>query len=482
MRGTRGLLHNLSILSAGQVVSQLANIAVLVYLADFLGAHDFGIIQIGVAFMGYAMIAAEWGMFSLGIREVSRMDDPASIRVYARQHCGMLGVQALVILALGLLILPRLPFFGHEPAVFLIYLIMVLPQVYTQSWLATGLERMTWVGLSRIVRSLVYAVIIFLGLRWLAGLGGQPAVRWVPVAFLLATLASNLVVNIPLGGIFGGWIHPGPAPRREYGRRWRETASIGAGTVVLRVLFNIDIILLGSLTTPEDVGHYAAAAKIMFVLVIAVEVLWAALLPRLSRLATHAPDSFRASFNLYLGTVLALLVPVAVGGWFVGEGLIGLLYRGEFSAAVPVFKVLAVSYACLALATYLGNTLISEDRQKQYLWPLLASSLVAVVMVRLLVPGHGITGAAWGVFSAHALLVTALAILNRRHFNALLGRALLGVVPALALMVLLLLWSPGWPVIPRVLAAGALYVAAAAYPLIRLRRQSALVVPTQPGK
>jgi O-antigen/teichoic acid export membrane protein len=483
MRGRKGLLHNLSILSAGQVVSQLANVAVLIYLADQLGARDFGIVQIGVAFMGYAMIAAEWGMFSLGVREVSRMDNPHEIRAYARGHCGMLGLQALTVFLLGLLILPYLPFFRHDPVVFIIYLVLVLPQVYTQSWLATGIERLTWVGLARIVRSLAYAGLIFLLLARLDGVAGQPGMRWVPLAFLLATLISNLVVLVPLGRLFGGWIHPGPAPRSEYSRRWRETASIGGGTVVLRVLFNIDIILLGILASPEDVGHYAAAAKIMFVLVIAVEVLWAALLPRLSRLARLSPGDFRTSFNLYLGTVSTLLFPVALGGWLVGDGLIALFYKGEFAAAVPVFKVLAVSYTGLALATFLGNTLISEDRQRRYLWPLVVSSVVAVLLVTWLVPRHGILGAAWGILCSHALLVLVLVVLNRAHFNILLGQTLLATVPALVLMYLVLTWIPGWHVVLRILLGGAVYVALAAWPLLRLRRLSPLTpVLAEPRK
>ena len=51
MRGTRGVLHNLSILTTGQVASQLLNVWALVFLADKLGAHWFGVVQIGVSVM-----------------------------------------------------------------------------------------------------------------------------------------------------------------------------------------------------------------------------------------------------------------------------------------------------------------------------------------------------------------------------------------------------------------------------------------------
>ena len=86
MRGNRGILENLGILTAGQVSAQLLNVWALVFLADRLGAHWFGVVQVGVAFMGYALVVAEGGMFAFGIREVSRLDDSRTVFDYAGRH------------------------------------------------------------------------------------------------------------------------------------------------------------------------------------------------------------------------------------------------------------------------------------------------------------------------------------------------------------------------------------------------------------
>ena len=478
MRGRSGLLHNLGILTVGQIVSQIANVAALVYLADFLGPHRFGVVQLGVAFMAYALIIAEWGMMSLGIREVSRLDEPARIFAYCREHCGIMAVQAVVVLALGLVVLPHLPFYAHDHVVFLLYLAAVIPQVYTQDWVAVGLERMKWVGASRIVRSLTYALLIFTTLRFLDG--DQQAQRWVPATFLLATVLGNLTVNIPLAHWFGRFVHPRLPSWSACRERWTQTSSIGANVVILRILYNIDLMMLGILASPEAAGNYAAAAKIMFVLVVAVEMLWTALLPRLSRLAKRAPADFRKTFNLFFGTVTALLLPISLGGWLVGTDLIDFLYRGKFTAAGPIFQVLAVSYSMLALGTFLGNTLLAEDRQKWYLLPLIVSSLTAIAAVRLLVPEYGNLGAAWGIFIAHALLLIILTVINIRDFTRRLGEVLLGILPALAAMGLVLTLFPRWHVLVRIIIGGLVYLILAAYPLLRLRRLSAAGSDVEP--
>ena len=98
MRGERRLLPDLVILAGGQVVAQLLNLAALVFLARRLGEHDFGLIQVGVALAAYAMITAEWGLFSLGVRDIARFDSPAEIRTYARAHQGLLAGLAVIVL------------------------------------------------------------------------------------------------------------------------------------------------------------------------------------------------------------------------------------------------------------------------------------------------------------------------------------------------------------------------------------------------
>ncbi len=471
LRSTNGVLYNLSILTVGQVVAQLANMAALIFLADYLGAHWFGIIQVGVAFMSYALITAEWGMMSLGIREVSRLEAPPAIAAYVSQHMTLLAIQAAATVGVGLLLLPRLPFYGHAPLIFTLYLATVVVQVYTQNWVAVGLEKMTWVGVSRMVRSLVYAFFVLVVLSRIGGFGGRPAAYWIPVFFLVAMACANLTVNVPVARWFGRFLHPGRISRREAVRRWRETGSIGANILVLRVLYNIDILMLGVLASPDVAGNYAAASRIIFQLVVAVELLWAALLPRLSRLAKQSRTAFRAAFNLYFGYVLAVLLPIAVGGVLTGNGLIDFLYHGKFPAAGPVFRILAVAYSMLAAGMFLGNTLLACDRQRSYLLPLVAGSLTAITGVVWLVPGHMGLGAAWAMFTAHGLLLAILLVINARLFRRDLLGLLAGVVPALAAMILVISVLSGQHVLLRIGAGALVYALPVAWPLRRFRRR-----------
>ena len=465
MRGSRSIVHNLGILTAAQITAQLLNVWVLVFLADRLGAHWFGVVQVGVAFLAYALTTAEWGMFALGVREISRLDAPAEVLRYARTHTGLVALQAVVILATGLVVLPRLPFWSADPWVFVLYLLAVLPQVFNFTWIAVGLERIPWVGAVKTLHSLAYAAMVLLLLDPLVDGTGVPAQRWVPVLFLAAMSLANLFIGLAARRWFGHAVVPAAPPWPEARRRWRETASMGANAVVMRILRNIDLIVLGILATPAVAGNYAAASRMIFLLVVAIEVLWNALLPRLSRLAVRDPREFRRSFNLYLGFVVAGLLPLAVGGNLTGPDLIDLLYSGEYGQAGPVFRILAVSYSCLAVAMFLGNTLVASDRQGAYFPPLVITAVISVTLTAVLVPRHGAVGASWGMFAAHVTLAVILIAINRRLFVRRLGWLLLMLLPAATLMGLTVRAADNWHVVLRIGLGALVYLALAALPL-----------------
>jgi O-antigen/teichoic acid export membrane protein len=469
-----GILKSIGVLAIGQVAAQLLNVWALVFLAGRLGAHWFGVVQVGVAFMAYALVIAEWGFFSLGIRETARLDDDAEVVVYARRHTGLLAVQAAAVTAVGLLAMPWLPFATPDAWIFRGYLAMAPVQVFMLSWLAAGREQMTLVGATKAFRSLAYALLVLLLFDPLNGLDAMPAARWVPLLFLAANVAGNIMIGGAVRRRLGRWILPTTLPWAEARRRWREAGHLGAGVLVLRILLNVDLMVLGSLAAPEAAGNYAAASRLIFLLVVAMEVFWTASLPRFSRLAATDSDAFRRTLNRYLGLTLAALLPISVGGALVGPDLVALLYRGEFAAGGDVFRILAVSYGFLAVGTFLGNTLVAEDRQRAYVGPLVAAAIVAVVGTALLVPSAGAVGAARGMLAAHVLLALLLVASQWPALkNGGLGRVLLRLLPALAVMTAVAMLGFSWPVVARIAAAGAAYVLLAARPVMALVRPGA---------
>jgi len=455
--GQRAVLRNIGVLSVAQVATMVLNLAALVHIARTVGEDWFGVLQWGVAFSAYALIVAEWGLGYVGVREVAREREPAAVRAYAATQLGLLLCLGLLVMLGGAVLLPLFPMFHVDPVIMLVYLGTILPLAVSLDWVGIGLERLGTVSLVKTLRSLLYALAVLLLLGTVDGLGGWAAPRWVPVFFWTAWLLSAAVMAWRVRGWLGGWVWPRCGPRAEWRRRLAITAPLGAGTLTMRVLLNIDVILLGMLAAPAVVGNYAAAAKVIFVLIIAVEVVWKALLPRLSRAWLESAELCRRRLSLYLGLVLLGGLPVAVGGAMVGAEVMDLFYGDRFPDAGTVCRILSVSYVALAVGQFLGNGLIATDRQRRYFPPLILAALVAVVAILLWTPSLGAQGAALGMLAAHFSLAGATILAGRDLLTRTLVRpVVLALGGSLALGLCLELLS-GWPVAARLGLAGMVY-------------------------
>jgi O-antigen/teichoic acid export membrane protein len=479
MRGSRSLVHDLGLLAGAQVAAQGLNLLALVILARRLGDHQFGLVQVGVAVSAYAMIAAEWGLFSLGVRDVARLRTPPAVLGYARAHQGLLAVLAAAVLAAGLALLPLFPFYRADPALFRLYLLIVVPQVFALEWVATGLERMPAAGAAKVAASAVYAALVVLALPALDGAAGWPGYRWVPLMYLVSFAAGSAAVAPAIRGWLGGWVRPGRAPRAVWRRRLGEAAPLGGSLLLLRVLINSDLVLLGILSVPAVAGVYAAAAKVGFLIVVAMEVLWKALLPRLSRLAAgpegERSPAWSARVQALFTLVMAVLVPVAVLAAARAPQILALLYGGRYTEAAPVFRILMGSYVLLALGWFLGGALLAAGRQGDGLRPQALAAGVALAAHVALIPRWGGTGAAWAMLAGHATLLGAMGLVSRRWFDRRRRASWLAVAAGAALMAGVLAGSaslaPGTgPWVPT-LAAAALYAAVVAAPVLRLFRR-----------
>ncbi|MEN8005950.1 MAG: oligosaccharide flippase family protein [Candidatus Krumholzibacteriota bacterium] len=470
MHSNKAILHNLGLLTVAQGTAHLLNLVALVYLARMVGSHWFGVLQIGATLSLYAVITAEWGLFTLGIRQVSRLKTGAEILGYARSHLGLLLGMAVPVFVIGLLLLPLFPAHREDYWILPLFLLMVFPQVFMLDWIALGLEQMGWAGTIKAVRSLFQAGLLLLLLGPIDGWLGWPAYRWVPVLFLVAYLVSNRIMAWRAGRWLGGTVLPAFPGWGEWRSRLAQATPIGASSLTARVLIGIDVILLGLLIDPSSVGIYCAAAKILGVIIIGGEVLWRAILPRFSRLWAESHHLFRQKFNTYFGVFAFGILPLGAGGLVLGDRVMVDLYGPDFATAGGVFRILSLSYVALSLGRFLSLTLVASDRQHAIFRPLLGSALVAVIGNLLLIPRLDMMGACWAMLAAHSLLFGWTMLICRKLFTVRLVVTVLLSVLAAGVTGVVVTLLPAWHSGTLVGIGALVYLVLGVPCLVRLRR------------
>ena len=186
--------------------------------------------------------------------------------------------------------------------------------------------------------------------------------------------------------------------------------------VVLFHLYSyIDAVMLFVLRNDAETGLYSAAYRIYEGLSNVAQVLQAVLIPRL---AAHFAVDVEAHGRLSRsGLVIAfvLAVPVGAGAVAMAGFLVPALFGAGYAAAAPVLLLLAGGFVFVCPLFVLYAVAFSADGGAWLLRTALVGCLANLSMNMVLIPRHGMYGAAVATVAGEAVCVAVLAWRLRRR-------------------------------------------------------------------
>lgn len=279
--------------------------------------------------------------------------------------------------------------------------------------------------------------------------GADPALAWAVLCFAAVTLAQLVAVQLKAAGqwfrealwqaagrvlsalaiaaavwllgaspsvVFGAWagalllayaLSRGDWHDRPCWPRWpvyRAAAGFLWIDLATSLYRRSDIVLLHWWVSPEDVGQYAVAARLFDGILLLASPLALFFFRRL-RLAR--PDA-AAARRLYARTLLAAVAlgaGLAATGMLLGPWLVGLLYGDAYRAEGGAL----VGWLFLAFVIVLPNYVLTQaaiamDRERCYAVGATLAAVTNLVLNFLIVPDHGVRGAAAVVIATEAVL------------------------------------------------------------------------------
>lgn len=185
------------------------------------------------------------------------------------------------------------------------------------------------------------------------------------------------------------------------------------------MIFSGDVLLLGALAGPREVGYYSIAKKLAFAILRLTDPLQSAIFPQL---ATLVAQRNLASVTLMLkkisgalgAVIMAIfLVALAVSGW-----LLPAIYGPEFGPASTAFTILVAAAGIGASLFWSTSLIVSLGRVNARLRAYLAALFVSAPLAWFLVPTLGATGLAMAMLAAivtmQSVLVTVCRLELRR--------------------------------------------------------------------
>ena len=173
-------------------------------------------------------------------------------------------------------------------------------------------------------------------------------------------------------------------------------------TAAIYVYTYIDKIILGVLTSDNEVGYYSQSEKIVKLLMTIVTSLGVVLLPHIATYVKEGKmDTIRTEITKAVSFVAMLGFPMVVGCIFIGDRFIPWFLGDGFDPSIFIFKLLSPLIIIIGLASIVGQAiLIPLKKQKTYTASIFAGAGINLLINFVLIPCMGAVGASIGTLVA----------------------------------------------------------------------------------
>lgn len=400
----RGLCKNIFHLGSGDLVGRLCSIATVVLLGHRYGVVVLGVYALAQSVTQYLQPLIDFGLRHVGARLLALYPQAARDIVdrVQRRRLWMAGVVLPLILVYSAC--AKLPV---EMKIFL-FAFSAVGVLYAISldWAAWGQGQLYLVGMAKSVVPL--SILVFLA----AGRPHGERVLWYAVA-------GNAFGFLLQGAIFWVWWRRQPS-RPVYGGTliaireslaWRRTSIMGLAWLCNLAFNTIDILMLGLMSNPEQVGLYGAAYRVLNQVLATYYLLTLVLYPRFAR---HGIEDrarmLRARILLPLlgaGILIAAVISAS------RRMLLTIVFGHQFLAASPLLVVLAWSIPLDFMTSYLSNAFIAWGMEKKILLCTGIGAASNIVLNLAFIPSQGARGAAVNTLLSYAIFLTALCFVGK---------------------------------------------------------------------
>jgi O-antigen/teichoic acid export membrane protein len=265
--------------------------------------------------------------------------------------------------------------------------------------LAMGLFKLasTWIGL-RVAAGLPLLAGVIIGTSLVGMLFNLGIVYWRFVKNLPSEDQEGRQINLDA---WTNWL--------------RETFPFVFITLFYTLDYQLDVVMLSAWRGEEAVGLYSAATAILFALLFISRAFREAIFPVMSRLYPSDLIALRKVYSNSARWLLAIALPVALGGTAIAGDLMTALYGESFDRSGPVLQIIIWAVLFLFLNVPSARLMIVAGEQRPLARYVVVSLSVNLLFNALIIPSHSYVGAAVTRLLSSALLFLLVYSHTYRH-------------------------------------------------------------------
>lgn len=387
------ILRNFAWLTAASIASQAIGAVALVFVSRQLGPGLFGMLAMAQAVANLGLTVADMGLGRVGTRMIASEDAThVGSDLVALRTC--LNLVGLAVIAVGCV---ALRISAEESTLILASVIAAIALAVAPDFVWVGIQNMGTYSRVQILQQLLRAAGIIVAVLL------TRSILSVPVA--------TLGVGLLAAGLWWRLLPSAYRVIRLNPRRWLSYLvtglPIGLAAMMPNVYINSDTIMVRAFLGFRALGQYAAAYRLLLILLIFGGLLATALFPEISRIQQEL-ERRDAVLRDALLICMAVAIPAALLAIVVPGELMQLVYGSAYASGAGAVRLLLLVPLLGMPNLVLSAALVAAGDTRFNLAAITAGGLANLALNVLLLPRFGIAGAATATLCAESVVLLAL--------------------------------------------------------------------------
>lgn len=381
------------------------------YLSRVLGAENIGIYSYCHSIAFYFGIFAILGIGNYGNRAISRVCRQGRERI-SREFCEIYCMQAMAsIVVLFAYLVYVISFSGAYRIIFLFEILYVLSVGMDISWLYFGMEKF------EITTKLNFSVRVITIISILLFVKTVDDLKWYAFIMSGGSFAANLVLWMGIGKcttiVKIEW--------RNVIRHFKPNFILFIPNISLAVFHYMDKVMVGILSTMDEVGYYANADKVINIPLGLITALGVVMMPRITKLEEEGNSKAVAAYienSLIFSSWMG--IAMSVGIMAVSSDFVPVFFGNGFEACVNLLRLFGPAVFIKAWSGAIKNQyIVPSGKDKELNFSVVGAAAVNLILNGILIPVMGSMGAVIGTFAAELSLLIFYMICAKKKINFL---------------------------------------------------------------
>ncbi|QOY60348.1 flippase [Thermophilibacter immobilis] len=408
--GGRSLRKNFLLNSAYQILQAVTPLLTTPYLARVLGPDQNGVFSYTQSITNYFVLFATLGMSIYGVRTIALCGEDRKKRsqTFCEIYASQLGVGLVVMLVY---ILYAATIHKGGTVIAALWGLWVLYAATDVSWLLFGCEEFKIPTIRSFATKIIMIVTVFFFVH-------DENDLWVYVMAVSGSYFLNAASLWPFMKNYIDFAKPKPS---EVWKHLKASARLFVPVIAVSIYTTLDKIMLGSLSSSDQVAFFDYSEKISRLPLNVVTALGTVMLPRMSQTLQYGDRKEGLSLlKTAVWIMLATAIALAAGIAAVAPVFVPVFFGKGYEACIGLMRVLVVIIPVISMTNVIGKQyLLPSSRDGEYTLSLVIGAIVNVVFNLITIPLLGAMGAAIGTVLAELSILVTQSIMVREELPLL---------------------------------------------------------------